>query len=306
MAHFIPHWHHLPMASEPSIAWNQEGEERIPRTFGRLWLLRRLARGGMGEVYLAATSGIEGAERPCVVKIIRRDHAGDKSFLARFLDEARVQAQLQHHGVAQILEASTDMSGEPYVVVEYVEGRSLGEVRGRAGQIGARVEWSDIVALAASVAEALGHVHGRTDSAGKPLEIVHRDLSPQNVMIGYGGDLKLIDFGTARGENRRCHTISGVVYAKPGYVAPEVANGVSGDFRVDLYALGVMIWELLAGRRFLQGDPTEHLAMVAKGERKPPAIAAQSGAPLELDGIIERLTAHAVADRYASAKLAAY
>jgi serine/threonine-protein kinase len=293
------------MAAEASIVWNQAGEERIPRSFGRLWLLRRLARGGMGEVYLAATTGIEGAERPCVVKIIRRDHATDKSFVARFLDEARVQAQLQHHGVAQILEASTDASGEPYVVVEHVEGRSLGEVRTRATNTGVRVDWPDAVAIGTSAAEALGHIHERTDSTGKALDIVHRDLSPQNVMIGYGGDVKLIDFGTARGENRRCHTISGVVFAKPGYVAPEVAAGISGDFRVDLYALGIMLWELLAGRRFLQGDPSEHLALVEKNERKPPPVAALVGAPLELDDVIAKLTAHHVVDRYASAKLAA-
>jgi serine/threonine-protein kinase len=291
--------------AEPSIVWNQEGEERIPRSFGRLWLLRRLARGGMGEVYLASTTGIEGAERPCVVKIIRRDHAADKSFLARFLDEARVQAQLQHHGVAQILEASTDQAGEPYVVVEHVEGRSLGEVRTRAIQAGVSIDWSDAVAIGVSAAEALGHVHERTDSSGHPLGIVHRDLSPQNVMLGYGGDLKLIDFGTARGENRRCHTISGVVFAKPGYVAPEVANGISGDFKVDLYALGIMLWELLAGRRFLHGDAAEHMALVAKDERKPPRVAALVGAPLALDEIIAQLVAHRVEDRYASAKLAA-
>jgi len=291
--------------AEASVIWNQEGEERIPRSFGRLWLLRRLARGGMGEVYLAATTGIEGAERPCVVKIIRRDHAADKSFLARFLDEARVQAQLQHHGVAQILEASTDDAGEPYVVVEYVEGRSLGEVRTRAIQAGISADWSDAVAIAVSAAEALGHVHERTDSSGRALGIVHRDLSPQNVMLGYGGDLKLIDFGTARGENRRCHTISGVVFAKPGYVAPEVANGISGDFRVDLYALGIMLWELLAGRRFLHGDAAEHMALVAKDERKPAPVAALVGAPLAIDEIIARLVAHRVEDRYPSAKLAA-
>jgi serine/threonine-protein kinase len=291
--------------AEGSVVWNQEGEERIPRSFGRLWLLRRLARGGMGEIYLAATTGIEGAERPCVVKTIRRDHAADRSFLARFLDEARVQAQLQHHGVAQILEASTDPTGEPYVVVEYVEGRSLGEVRTRAIQTGLRIDWSDAVAIAVSAAEALGHVHERTDSSGQALGIVHRDLSPQNVMLGYGGDLKLIDFGTARGENRRCHTISGVVFAKPGYVAPEVANGISGDFRVDLYALGVMLWELLAGRRFLQGDAAEHMALVAKDERNPSPVAALAGAPLALDEIIAQLVAHRIEDRYASAKLAA-
>jgi eukaryotic-like serine/threonine-protein kinase len=290
------------MASEASVVWNKPGEERIPRQFGRLWLLRRLARGGMGEVYLAATSGIEGAERPCVVKIIRRDHAADKSFLARFFDEARVQAQLQHHGVAQVLEAATDTTGEPYVVVEFVEGRSLGEVRARASHAAVNIEWPDAVAVGVSAAEALAHVHERTDSAGKPLGIVHRDLSPQNVMVGYGGDLKLIDFGTARAENRRCHTISGVVFAKPGYVAPEVAAGRPGDCRVDLYALGIIVWELLAGRRFLEGDPTEHLALVAKDERRPPPIAERAGAPPRLDDIIAKLTAHKLEDRYESAR----
>src|SRR5438034_6643441 len=94
----------------------------LPRIFGRLLLLKLLARGGMGDVYLAATTGIEGAERPCVVKTVRRDHIHDGSFLARFLDEARVQAQLNHPGVAQVLEAANDESGEPYTVVEYIEG----------------------------------------------------------------------------------------------------------------------------------------------------------------------------------------
>ena len=117
----------------------------LPRIFGRLLLLKLLARGGMGDVYLAATTGIEGAERPIVVKTVRRDHIHDGSFLARFLDEARVQSQLNHPGVAQILEASTDENGEPYTVVEYVEGRSLADVRHRAVQVGARIGWPEAV-----------------------------------------------------------------------------------------------------------------------------------------------------------------
>src|SRR5258708_30217907 len=112
-------------------------------------LLRKLAaRGGMGDVYLAASTGIEGAERPCIVKTVRRDHIHDGSFLARFLDEARVQSQLQHPGVAQVLEAATDETGEPYTVVEYVEGRALSDVRQRALQTGIRIGWADAVALA--------------------------------------------------------------------------------------------------------------------------------------------------------------
>ena len=250
----------------------------LPRALGRYVLLRRIARGGMGEVFLASTTGLEGAERAVVVKIIRREHATDPSFIARFLDEARVQAQLTHSGVAQVLEAAIDSStGEPYAVVEHVEGRSLGDVRARALAVGHRMAWHEAVAMATMIAEALAHVHERQDAAGRALCIVHRDLSPQNVMVGYGGEIKIIDFGTARGQNRRCHTVAGVVFAKPGYVAPEVANGDPGDARVDLYALGVMLWELCAGRRFLQGEAQEHMAKVAKNQQNLPPIAASVG-----------------------------
>jgi serine/threonine protein kinase len=278
----------------------------LPRGLGRYVLLKLLARGGMGEVYLASTTGLEGAEKAVVVKVIRREHVSDPSFYARFLDEARVQAQLSGTGVAQIVDAAMDdETGEPYVVIEHVEGRSLGDVRARLAQVGERLAWAEAVALATMMAEALAHVHERTDAAGRALSIVHRDLSPQNVMLSYEGELKLIDFGTARGENRRCHTVAGVVFAKPGYVAPEVANGNTGDARVDLYALGVILWELCAGRRFLQGDAAEHMAKVAKREAELPPIAASLGAPAELDQVLARLTAFDRETRSASARAAA-
>lgn len=280
--------------------------EDLPRPLGRYLLLRRLARGGMGEVFLASTMGIEGAERPIVVKVIRRDHSTDPSFIARFLDEARVQAQLQHSGVAQVIEASLDEgTGEPFAVVEHIEGKSLGDVRSRALALGYRIGWADAVAVATMIAEALAHVHERKDPSGRGLAIVHRDLSPQNVMVSYAGDVKIIDFGTARGLNRRCRTVSGVVFAKPGYVAPEVANGDTGDARVDLYALGVMLWELCAGRRFLQGDAAVHMSAVAKNSLNLPSIAADIGAPNEIDIILAKLTAFQVEERYVSARLAA-
>ncbi|HEY6560868.1 MAG TPA: serine/threonine-protein kinase [Polyangiaceae bacterium] len=290
------------MADSPSV---RGPASDLPRQFERWTLLKQIARGGMGEVFLATTGGIEGAERPCVVKIIRREHAADKSFLARFLDEARIQAQLQHPGIAQILEASSDESGKPYVVVEHVEGRNLAEVRARANQLKLTIAWPEAVAVAVAMAEALSHVHERTDASGRPLSIVHRDLSPQNVMLAYAGDIKLIDFGTARGENRRCHTIAGIVYAKPGYVAPEVANNTPGGVPADLYAFGIMLWELLAGRRFLCGEAREHMALVGAGQRNPPALAAELGAPHDLDRVIARSTAARIEDRYTSARQAA-
>jgi serine/threonine-protein kinase len=281
---------------------NTSGGTGLPRSFERFKLLRRIARGGMGEVYLATSGGIEGAERPVVIKTIRPDHDTDSSFLARFLDEARIQSQLHHPGVAQILEAATDANDKPYVVVEYVEGKNLSDVRGRAATLGVRIEWPEALAFAITVGDALAHVHERTDAEGRPLDIVHRDLSPQNVMLGYGGDVKLIDFGTARGENRRCHTIAGVVFAKPGYVAPEVANNTPGGVPADLYAFGVMLWELCAGRRFLVGEPSAHLAAVGAGKKSPTPVAQAIGAPAELDRVIEKLTAVRIEDRYSSAR----
>jgi serine/threonine-protein kinase len=278
--------------------------DALPRRFERYTLLKRIARGGMGEVYLATAGGIEGAERPCVVKAIRREHEEDRSFLARFLDEARIQAQLQHPGVAQVLEATNDVSGKPYVVVEFIEGRNLGDVRSRAGQLGVRMGWPESIAVSIIMADALAHVHERTDADGKALDIVHRDLSPQNVMVSYAGDVKLIDFGTARGLNRRCQTIAGIVFAKPGYVAPEVANNTPGGVPADLYALGIMLWEMLAGRRFLSGDAGAHMAAVAAGKRNPSALASLVGAPAELDAVVAKLTAPRLEDRYSSARQA--
>jgi serine/threonine-protein kinase len=276
----------------------------LPRMLGRRVLLKLVARGGMGDVYLAASTGIEGAERPCIVKTVRRDHVHDGSFLARFLDEARVQAQLQHPGVAQVLEAATDDNGEPYTVVEYVEGRSLSDLRQRTIQTGVRLAWADAVAIAIEIAQALAHVHERSGADGTPLGIVHRDLSPQNVMVGYAGEIKLIDFGTARGHNRRCHTVAGVVFAKPGYVAPEVARQQVGDGRIDIYALGIVLWELCAGRRFLTTDPQQHLDDAARGRIVVPPLAAACKAPTELDEVIALLTKNDPDERYARASLA--
>ncbi|HEX3597217.1 MAG TPA: serine/threonine-protein kinase [Polyangiaceae bacterium] len=292
-----------PKSKKQEIAETLDAD--LPKKFGRLTLLRTIARGGMGEVFLATAGGIEGAERPCVVKIIRREHAADPSFLARFFDEARIQAQLDHPGVARVVEAATDPSGKPFVVVEYIEGRNLAEVRNRGSQLNATINWAEAVAVGVAMAEALSHVHERTDANGVPLGIVHRDLSPQNVMVGYTGDVKLIDFGTARGENRRCHTVSGVVLAKPGYVAPEVANSQPGGVAADLYAVGIILWELVAGRRFLTGEPSAHVAAVASGKRNPPPIAELVKAPAELDTLIALLTAPRIEDRMPSARQAA-
>ncbi len=172
-------------------------------------------------------------------------------------------------------------------------------------QVGARIGWPEAVAVAIEMGQALAHVHERAGADGTPLGIVHRDLSPQNVMVGYAGELKLIDFGTARGHNRRCHTVAGVVFAKPGYVAPEVARQQVGDGRIDIYAMGVMLWELCAGKRLLSGDAQKHLEEVAAAKFDVPKLAPTRGIQKELDDIIRKLCANDPDERYASAANAA-
>jgi serine/threonine-protein kinase len=189
--------------------------------------------------------------------------------------------------VAQIQEASIDPSGKPYVVLEYVEGRNLGEIRHRATQLGTRVCWPDAVAIGVALTEALAHVHERTDAAGRPLAIVHRDLSPQNVMVGYGGEGQLIDYGTARAENRRCHTVAGVVFAKPGYVAPRCQQH-AGRRAADLTRWASCL-ELLAGRRFLTGGERALAAWPRRAATD--AAGGWHSAPHELEAVIAKLTA---------------
>jgi hypothetical protein len=237
--------------------------------FGAILLKLAIARGGMGDVYLAATTGIEGAERPCIVKTVRRDHIHDGSFLARFLDEARVQSQLQHPGVAQVLEAATDENGEPYTVVEYVEGRSLATCGSApsssgCGRLGRRrrhrrSRWRKALATC-------------TSARGRRLAARHR--APRSVAAERDGRLR------GRGEAHRLRH-----RARPQPPLPHgrrrrlrqarlrrarVARQQVGDGRIDLYALGIMLWELCAGRRFLTGDPQKHLDDAAAASSRAP------------------------------------
>ena len=167
-------------------------EPPLPRRFERYTLLKRLARGGMGEVLLASSGGIEGAERPVVVKIIRREHETDRSFLARFLDEARIQAQLHHPGVAQILEATSDAEGKPYVVVEHIEGRNLSDVRARAAQLGVRVIWPEAVALGIMLGEALSQT-GKPKLDSDTIPVIITDIRSLRPLLRDDPDILGID-----------------------------------------------------------------------------------------------------------------
>lgn len=217
---------------------------------GRYTLLRRLARGGMAELYLARASGIHGFEKLFVLKLVLPHLSEDRRFVEMFLQEARMAAGLDHPHIAQVTDIG-EFNDEPFFVMQYVHGRDLHRV---AKTVKAPLPLDVGLTVAAQVAAGLHYVHERRDSSGSPLELVHRDVSPANVMIGYTGDLKLVDFGIAKSATKDNATRTGVIKGKISYLAPEQCRGDRIDRRTDVFALGILTYEMTTGRRLFPGD----------------------------------------------------
>ncbi|MCC6876860.1 MAG: serine/threonine protein kinase [Sandaracinaceae bacterium] len=215
--------------------------------FGPYRIVRKIAVGGMAEIYLARQRGIEGLERTVVIKQIVPRYAQDEEFVTMFLDEARLMAALSHPNIAQVFDLGR-AEGSYYLVVEHVRGPTLGRLLGAARERPARtLPVREALGIALSIAEALHYVHGRKDELGRPLGIVHRDLNPSNVMVSYDGAVKLIDFGIAKAASRVYETRAGVIKGTYGYSAPEQLTGGQVDRRADVFALGILLYEMIAG-----------------------------------------------------------
>lgn len=215
-------------------------------------LLREIARGGMGEIWLALDrSGVQ-LERLVVIKRVLRATDDDPQHVALFLDEARIASQLQHPNVVQVFTMG-EADGAPYLVMEYLPGQSLGRVVRAFAKAGTPMPLELGARIIADAAKGLGYAHRRRGLDGKPLRIVHRDVSPQNLLVTYDGHVKVLDFGIAVAEGRMSRTATGVVRGKIAYMAPEQAQGEPLGAQADVFALGVMLWELSTARR-LHGD----------------------------------------------------
>jgi serine/threonine protein kinase len=209
---------------------------------GRYQLVRRLGIGGMAELYLARSSGIEGFEKLVTVKRIRPDMAHDGQLIRMFLDEARLAARLQHANVAQVFDVG-EAEGSYFFAMEYVEGHDLAHILKAAGAL--PIEHALYIAI--GVAAGLHYAHERLDGNGRPLEIVHRDVSPSNILVTWDGGVKLVDFGIAKARLRSTVTRAGYTKGKLQYMSPEQAAGVTVDRRSDVYSLGLVLREMLGG-----------------------------------------------------------
>ena len=269
--------------------------------FGRYELLGRLAVGGMAEIYLAREPAmVEGAEpRHLVIKRILQHVADDEVFLQMFFDEARLQQRLRHPGIIHVYEFGEEQ-GSYYLAMEWVDGIALGKLIRRARDHGG-IPPPIVVKTIARVAEALHYAHCAKDDMGQPLGIVHRDVSPQNIMISYEGAVKLLDFGIAKASTHHTKTQEGQVKGKFAYMAPEQCLGEPMDGRADVFALGVCLYEALTGRP-LYHRKTQYETMRAVIESAVPSIRKlEPDLPEELDAIVQKALQKHAQDRFASA-----
>ncbi len=219
----------------------------VPDHFDRYTVRGHLASGGMASVYLAQLEGSHGVEKLVALKVIHPHLARDRRFVNMFLDEARVLSQIQHPNVCDLIDFG-EADGLPYLVMEYLHGETFSRVIHRGLKCQNFPSWL-AVRIVADVARGLSAAHRAKAASGKLLNVVHRDITPQNIVVLYDGVAKLMDFGIARTQDRLTHTEAGTVKGKFAYMAPEQVQSEQVDHRSDIWALGVVLWEALAGRR---------------------------------------------------------
>jgi serine/threonine-protein kinase len=269
-----------------------------PARFGRYQLVTQLAEGGMARLYLAFARGPAGFDKLVVVKQIRPELAWDQDFVKMFFDEARIAARLSHRNVVHTYEVAEE-NGAYMLAMEYLDGQTLGDVLRRVSRD--RVPLNLHVWMLTQVLAGLQYAHDLRDYDGTPLGVVHRDVSPSNVFITYGGEVKLLDFGIAKAAGAISATHEGTIKGKLGYSAPEQFMHATVDARADIYAVGVMLWEALGQRRRRLADTpaATYQARIAGIEPKIREVCPD--VPTVLAEICDKATAPDPDERYATA-----
>ncbi len=271
-------------------------QDDVGDRLGRYEVLMKLATGGMAEIYLARMHGVAGFEKLCVLKRILPAAAADRKLVTMFLDEARLSAALHHPNIAEVFDLGSD--GDSYFyAMELIHGQDARAIRLKCAQLKAPVPLDVSLSIIHGVASALEYAHEKAGPDG-PLGIVHRDVSPGNVLISYEGAVKLCDFGIARATSRASDTKTGTLKGKIPYMSPEQLQGQRLDHRSDLFALGTMLYELTVGCRPFRG-PTEFAIMerIVNHAPKPPSLVVP-GYPGELERIVLKLLANQPEHRY--------
>jgi serine/threonine protein kinase len=249
------------MSETTQAQMNTEGSgER----FGDYVLLRKIAQGGMAELFLAKRRGVEGFEKTVAIKRILPELSWNRDFVSMFINEAKIAARLSHPNIVQIFDFGK-IDNYYFIAMEYVHGENLRAILRRAEEKQIPLSAEIAALIAARACAGLEHAHRKTDENGKPLGIVHRDVSPQNVLVSYDGEVKVVDFGIAKAVAENPEATRGVLKGKLSYLSPEQVTGRSLDARSDVFAMGLVLYELLVGKKlFDQSDPADVLDAINK------------------------------------------
>src|SRR5258705_3649188 len=290
--------------AKPRKQVRREARLKKPIQFGKYWLLDRVNVGGMAEVWKAKAFGVEGFERLLAVKRILPNIAEDKEFITMFIDEAKIAVQLNHANIAQIFDLGK-ADDAYFIALEYVAGKDLRALFDRCrqrpenGQVTMPIAQACFVTM--KVCEGLDYAHNKRDAASKELHLVHRDVSPQNVLISFEGEVKLIDFGIAKAAGKASKTQAGILKGKFGYMSPEQVRGIPIDRRSDVFSCGIVLYELLTGERLFVGESDfSTLEKVRNVEILPPSTYNRR-IPDELERIVLKALAKDPEERYANA-----
>ena len=278
------------------------GPDSGPWPYGPFVLVRKLAEGGMAEVFLALRREADGTERAVVIKRMLASLAGQGDFVAMFRDEARLAAQLVHPHLVRVREMGC-IESRDYLCMDFLPGEDFSTLVRRASQRGEYVPVPLVLRVLADAARGLHHAHELREASGQPLHIVHRDVSPANLYVTYTGQVKVLDFGIAKATSLRTRTRPGLVKGKFLYMAPEQARGEEVDRRADVFSLGVSLYEALTHvRPFARDEEGAVLQALLRGEHAPPRSLRPELSP-ELEAVVLQAMANAPARRYATAAL---
>jgi serine/threonine protein kinase len=272
-----------------------------PIQFGKYTLFERIGRGGMAEVYKGRIQGPAGFERVFVVKRILPHLSEEPTFIKMFVEEAKLSARLNHPNIVQIFELGA-VEGEYFISMEYIRGRDLAETMRAIWKTMGPPRPEMVAYIGREACRALSYAHSLTDDSGRPLGMIHRDVSPSNIMLSYEGAVKLLDFGIAKALGEAPETTkSGTMKGKYAYMAPEQTEGDDVDSRIDIFSCGIVLHEVLTGRRLFKGaNDIQTIERVRRCEVPPPSFQ-NPMCPPELDAIVLKALAHDRNDRFGTA-----
>ncbi len=266
----------------------------------RYAILGRLGGGGMADIFLAKSQSMAGVERHVVLKRVIPDHAAGTPFAKMFLDEARLAAQLQHPNIAQVHDVGM-LGGAYFFTMEYVHGKDLRALLHALASQRRQLPLSHVLHVAIGALAALHHAHEAVSAKGVPLGVVHRDVSPSNIMVSYEGAVKLLDFGVAKAASSSEETRAGTIKGKIGYLSPEQCRAVPVDRRSDIFSLGIVLHELLTTRRLYRRDSDFNVMNAIIHESAPPPSLYRVDLPPQLDRIVLKALHKQPLDRYETA-----